>query len=101
MIVGVPPVEQQRGMTTMRGPLGGDAWRSAEKMRRPPRSWPNAAASLSPSRHRLTAGRAGTLLAPSADGITQQIVELAHLDTFDERGDFRPGVNKCWSFWVP
>lgn len=71
------------------------------KMRRPPRSCLNAAASLSPLAAQLTASHAGTLLAPSADGITQQIVELAHLDTFDERGDLRPGVNKCWSFWVP
>src|SRR5215470_11619678 len=60
----------------------------------------NAAASLSPIAAQAQGRPRGNITARSADGLTQQIVEFAHLDAFDERGDFRSGVNKCRSFWV-
>src|SRR5215469_11916767 len=72
------------------------------KMRRPPRPQVTTRRpAFHPSRPGLRAGRAGILHPPSADGLTQQIVEFAHLDAFDERGDFRSGVDKSRSFWIP
>src|SRR6516164_9874727 len=37
----------------------------------------------------------------SADGLAQQVVELAHLDAFDQRGDLREGVDQRGAIRVP
>jgi len=34
-------------------------------------------------------------------GLAQQVVELAHLDAFDQRGDFRVGVDQRGAVRVP
>src|SRR6266568_9384465 len=68
------------------GPLAG------QEKRRPPRPAKNAAASLPPARPRHHPGPRETVLL--ADGLTKEVVELAHLDAFDQRGDFRMGVDQ-------
>src|SRR5712691_11510378 len=69
-------------------------WRRsrAREKRRPPRPAKNAAASLPPARPRHHPGPRETVLL--ADGLTQEVVELAHLDAIDQRGDFRMGVDQ-------
>src|SRR5690242_456848 len=54
---------------------------------------------LSSRQPAASAAGAGNLC--SADGLTEQVVELAHLDALDERGDLRVGVDKRGTFRVP
>src|SRR5262249_16330817 len=54
---------------------------------------------LSSQKPAAPATSAGNLC--SANGFTKQVVELAHLDALDERGDLRLGVDKRRAFRVP
>src|SRR5690348_7123709 len=67
--------------------------------RRPPRPVLNAAASFTPDRPRHGRGPWETVLLEG--GLAQQVVELAHLDAFDQCGDFRVGVDQRGAVRVP
>src|SRR5215813_1068618 len=67
-------------------------------MRRPPRPLERGGQLSFRQARSLSRGRGKPCL---ANGVTEQIVELAHLDALDERGDLCMGVDKRGTFRVP